>query len=121
VGPGNLGRFDVRQVVLALFRQMLGVPYPVAGLTPTRRLVVPELAVQGFDESYALSKRVGEFRVGLVFATGKIPEALVPKTRSRAIAGVATQASGSEKTRVGVVTFVDELPDQQPGIGQRFY
>jgi hypothetical protein len=49
-------RLDVRQVMLEFFRKMFRVANPAAGLAGAGRLVVPQLAVQRFDEFYAFAQ-----------------------------------------------------------------
>ena len=43
-------RLHVRQVMLEFFRQVFRIPDPAAGLAGAGRLVVPQLAVQRFDQ-----------------------------------------------------------------------
>jgi len=112
---------DVWKMVLELFRQVLRVTDPAAGLAGARRLVVAQFAVQGFYKFYAFAKRLAKFLVGLVVAMHEVFEALVPAAITLAVAGVAALAGRRVKTFVGIIAFFDELPDEYTGIRERFY
>ena len=49
-------RLDVRKVVFEFLRQVFRVPNPAAGLAGACRLVMPQLAVQRFDELYTFAQ-----------------------------------------------------------------
>jgi hypothetical protein len=114
-------RFDVRQVMLEFFRQVFRIPNPAAGLAGARGLVVPQFAVQGFDQLDAFAQRIGQLFVGLVAAMDEILQAFVPAAIAGTVTGMAALTGGLVETLVRVVSTFDELPDENSGIRKRFY
>ena len=66
-------RVYVRKVMFALFREVLGVSDPAAGLASAGRLVVMQFAVQSFNQLDALAQRCTEDLRRFVF---EMPEVL---------------------------------------------
>jgi hypothetical protein len=111
----------VRKVMFDLFRQVLGIADPAAGLTGAGGLVVPEMAVKRLDQLDALAKGFAEFLERLLVAMREVLETVIPVAVTAAIAVVTAFAGRLVEILVRVVTAFDELLDQQSGKTERFY
>jgi len=111
----------MRQLMLDLFRQVLGVANPATGFASTGRLVVSQTPVKRLYQLDAFAQRLAEFFGGLVAAVHEVFKAVVPVAVAATITVMTAFAGGFVEIIVGVVSAFDELPDQQSGISERFY
>jgi len=114
-------RINVREMVFALFRQMLSVSNPDTGFASAGRLVMSQLPVKGLDQSDALTKRNAETFRRPVFEMPEILKAGTPAAIILAVTVITALASGFEQALVLEISLFDQPHHQQSWIGERFY
>jgi hypothetical protein len=117
----DAGRVNVRQVMLAFFEQVFCVPDPAAGLAGTGGLIVPQVAMQRFDEFYSFTQGNAEGFFGLQTKLLKIFHAVFPTAVARSVAMVTSFTGGFEHVLVGVIPVLNQFFDHLAGIQKRFY
>jgi hypothetical protein len=114
-------RLDMRKMMLDLFRQVLGIPNPAAGLAGARRLVMPKVSVKRLDQLDAFPERLAELFEALLVAMREVLETVIPVAITAAVAVITALAGRLVEILMRVVASFDELLDQQSGKTERFY
>jgi hypothetical protein len=114
-------RVNVRQVMFAFLEQVFCVPDPAAGLAGTRRFIVPQVAVQGFDELDSFTQGNAKSFFGFQTKLLEIFHAVIPTAVACSVAVITSFAGGFEHILVGVIPVLNQLFDLFAGIQKRFY
>jgi hypothetical protein len=116
----DLRRIDVRQMVLAFFRQVFRASYPVTRLACAGRFVVTQMPVQCLDKLDAFTQRCAQNFSRHVIETFEVLHAGFPAAiLTRAV--ITPFAGGFKYVFAMVVVVFDELLEQQAGIHEGFY
>jgi hypothetical protein len=91
---------------------VFGCSDPVAGFAGTGRLIVAQLAVQGFDEFDAFTQRVAKRFRRFVINASEVLQAFGPLTRPLTVAVMAALAGRSVEALMREISLFDEFLDQ---------
>jgi hypothetical protein len=108
------------KVQFTFLSQVLGISDPVAGFAGTGRLIVAQLAVQGFNEFNAFPQRIAERFCSLVINASEVLQAFGPLTQSLTVAVMAALAGRRVEALMREISLFDELLYQQLRKSKRF-
>ncbi len=100
------------KVQFAFLCQVFSCSDPVAGFAGTGRLIVSQLAVQGFDKFDAFTQRVAERFRRLVIYASEVLQAFGPLTHSLTVAVMAALAGRRVEALMREISLLDEFLDQ---------
>jgi hypothetical protein len=96
----------------AFLGQVFRCPDPVAGLASAGRLIVPQFAVQGFDEFDALTQRLAKGLRRFAIYASEVLEAFCPLTLSLPVTVMASLSGRRIKALVREISLLYEFLDQ---------